>query len=396
MKVFFLRTEYFGATTEGGSLAVTRGFTDALLQLGHQAIVAACRRLPISQKVKQYEIPYSLLFKNLPEVLFFSYNRKSFREARKIIEREQPDFLYQRHSIFNYAGALLKHKVGIPFILQVEGSEVWVKKNWGKAYFTKSLEWAEEIQLSNADAVVVVSNVLRNQLVELGVEASKITVVPNGVDAEKYSPNVRGEKLREKIGLGKKFVVGYAGTFGHWHGITVLAKSVKYVLREIPNVHFLLIGDGVLRGEVEAILTKDNVQHAVTITGMMPQNNVPEYLAACDTLVISAINNPDVPFFQSPVKLFEYMAMQKPVVASGVGQIKEIIQDGVNGLLVEENDPVDLAEKICLLAKDESLREKIAKAARNDAVENYSWQKNAQAVISIYESIRNCVAKRNA
>lgn len=396
MKVFFLRTEYFGATTEGGSLAVTRGFTDALLQLGHQAIVAACRRLPISQKVKQYEIPYSLLFKNLPEVLFFSYNRKSFREARKIIEREQPDFLYQRHSIFNYAGALLKHKVGIPFILQVEGSEVWVKKNWGKAYFTKSLEWAEEIQLSNADAVVVVSNVLRNQLLELGVEASKITVVPNGVDAEKYSPNVRGEKLREKIGLGKKFVVGYAGTFGHWHGITVLAKSVKYVLREIPNVHFLLIGDGVLRGEVEAILTKDNVRHAVTITGMMPQNNVPEYLAACDTLVISAINNPDVPFFQSPVKLFEYMAMQKPVVASGVGQIKEIIQDGVNGLLVEENDPVDLAEKICLLAKDESLREKIAKAARNDAVENYSWQKNAQTVISIYESIRNCVAKRNA
>ncbi|MFN3344174.1 MAG: glycosyltransferase [Chloroherpetonaceae bacterium] len=387
MKVFFLRTEYFGATTEGGSLAVTKGFTDGLLQLGHEALVAANRMLPLSQKVKQYTIPYPALFKNLPEVLFFPYNRKSFREAKKIIEQEQPQFLYQRHSIFNYAGALLKRETGIPFLLQVEGSEVWVKKNWGKTYFTKALEWSEEIQLEQADAIVVVSSVLKSQLIELGVRAEKITVIPNGVDATRYSPDVSGEAVRKKLGLEEKFVIGYAGTFGHWHGITVLANAVKEVVRKIPNAHVLLIGDGVLRGEVEDILDRDSVRQKATITGMMPSDVVPEYLAACDVLVISAINNPDVPFFQSPIKLFEYMAMQKPVVASCVGQIQEVIQDGINGLLVPENNPSELAEALCRLAKDEPLRESLAKAARRDAVEKYSWQENARAVLKVYETV---------
>lgn len=383
-----MRTEYFGATTEGGSLAVTKGFTDGLLRLGHEPIVAANRVLPLSEKVKQYTIPYSEFFTNLPEVLFFPYNRKSFREAKKIVEREQPNFLYQRHSIFNYAGALLKRKLGIPFLLQVEGSEVWVKKNWGKAYFTKALEWSEEIQFEQADAIIVVSSVLKSQLIGLGVPPEKITVVPNGVDAEKYSPDISGENIRKKFGLEEKFVIGYAGTFGHWHGITVLANSVKKIVGEIPNAHFLLIGDGVLRGEVEAILRRDSVERAVTITGMVPSADVPEYLAACNALVISAINNPDVPFFQSPIKLFEYMAMQKPVIASRVGQIQEVIEDGVNGLLVEENNPAELAEKICQLARDPALCERLSKAARRNAVEKYTWQENVRAVINLYEQLR--------
>ncbi len=387
MKVFFLRTEYFGATTEGGSLAVTKGFTDGLLKMGHQPIVAANRRLPLSQSVTQYAIPYPALFKNLPEVMFLPYNRKSFREAKKIIEREQPNFLYQRHSIFNYAGALLKRETGIPFLLQAEGSEAWVKKNWGKTYFTKALEWSEEIQLEQADAIVVVSSALKSQLIELGASAEKITVIPNGVDAERYSPNISGEAVRKKLGLENKFVIGYAGTFGHWHGITVLAKAVKEVIGKIPNAHFLLIGDGVLRGEVETILRNDGVEKKATITGMIPSGDVPECLAACDALVISAINNPDVPFFQSPIKLFEYMAMQKSVVASRVGQIQEVIEDGVNGLLVEENNSTELADALCQLAKDDALRESLARNARNDAVEKYAWQENARAVLKVYETV---------
>lgn len=387
MKVFFLRTEYFGATAEGGSLAVTKGFTDGLIKLGHQSVVATNRKLPLSEKVKQYTIPYPALFKNLPEVLFLPYNRKSFRAAKKIIEREQPNFLYQRHSIFNYAGALLKRETGIPFLLQVEGSEVWVKKNWGKAYFTKALEWSERIQLDQADAIIVVSSVLKSQLVALGVRAERITVIPNGVDAERYSPNISGEAVRKKLGLEEKFVIGYAGTFGHWHGIAVLANAVKEVVREIPNAHVLLIGDGVLRGEVETILERDNVKHKATLTGMMPSEAVPEYLAACDALVISAINNPDVPFFQSPIKLFEYIAMQKPVVASRVGQIQEVIQDGINGLLVQENSPSELAQALCRLAKESSLCERIASRARGDAVEKYAWQESVRAVLKVYETV---------
>jgi glycosyltransferase involved in cell wall biosynthesis len=388
MKAFFLRTEYFSGTMEGGSLAVTQGFIGGLLHLGHQAVVAANRKLPLPDGVPCHEVPFSPLLKNFPEVLFLNYNRRSFRAAKKIIEREKPDFLYHRHSIFNYAGSLLKRDFGIPFILQVEGSEVWVKKNWSKTYFTKPLEWAEQIQFDNADAIVVISSVLKNQLVELGVPPNRITVIPNGVDAEKYSPRVDGSSGRKELHLEGKFVIGYAGTFGQWHGITVLAEAVKHVVQKNSDAHFLFIGDGVLRSEVERILARDGVQHAVTITGMMPHHAVPPLLAACDTLVISAINNPDVPFFQSPIKLFEYMAMQKPVVASRVGQIADVIDDGVNGLLVDEKNPELLAEKILTLAADHNLCRRISDAARRDAVEKYSWIENARAVVNLYEKIR--------
>jgi glycosyltransferase involved in cell wall biosynthesis len=392
VKAFFLRTEYFSGITEGGSLAVTNGFLTGLQQLGHDGFVAANRRLPIPAGMTCYEISYSPFFRNLPEVLFLPYNARVVRMAKQIIEKEKPDFLYHRHHSFNYAGALLKRDLGIPFILQVEGSEVWVKHNWGKVYFDKLLQWAEDIQFGYSDAIVVISSVLKNQLVSLGVPPEKITVIPNGVDADKYSPSVDGSSIRKKYNLDGKLVCGYTGTFGQWHGITVLAEAVKFVVKKNPNVIFLLIGDGVLRGEVEDILRRDGVWQNVIITGMMQHQAVPQHLAACDALVLPAIDNPDgLGFFQSPIKLFEYMAMGKAVISSDVGQPKDIIQSGTNGLLVHQQNAAELAEKILMLADDHALCQSLGSAARRDAVEKYSWKQNAQQVLDVYARI-----KRNA
>lgn len=389
MKALFLRTDFYGAVNVGGSFSHTAGFLGGLEKLGHQYCVAASSDLPIRQTDAFYKIPYSPLYRNLPEVLSIAYNLKLIPEATRIIEREHPDFLYHRHSEFNYSSAVLARRFGLPFILECNGSEVWIKKNWGRVYFGKILELAEEIQFMAADVITVVSEIMKHDLVRLGVEEKKILVNPNGVDPDLFQPGADGAGIRKQYHLEDKIVAGFVGTFGAWHGVNVLARAIKPTVQKNPKIHFLIMGDGALRGEVERILREDHVGDSVTLTGSVVHGDIPKHLAACDILLSPHVHNVDgTKFFGSPTKLFEYMAMAKPIVASGVGQIGDVIHDGVNGLLMKERDHNDLAEKILMLAQNSSLREKLGAAARRDAIDNYSWQQNARRVVDAVQNIQ--------
>ncbi len=382
MKALFLRTDFYGHTSVGGSFSHTKGFLDGLRKLGHDYVVVSSGVLPLGKDASFYHIPYSPLFRNLPEVLSIAYNSRVVRRTREIVRRERPDFIYHRHSEFNYSSSVIARRWGLPLVLEFNGSEVWVKKNWGVVYLEQILRRAEEVQLMAADLIAVVSHIIKDDLVRHGIDEKKILVNPNGVDPEQFHPDVDGGTIRRQYGLENKTVAGFVGTFGAWHGVDILARAIKPTLSRNPNVHFLIVGDGVLRGEVERIIREDHVADAVTMTGSVPHADIPHYLAACDMLLSPHVHNVDgTQFFGSPTKLFEYMAMAKPIIASGVGQIGEVIQDGVNGLLMEERDHNDLAEKILALAVDSTLRKKLGQAARSDAVQKYSWQQNARRVV---------------
>ncbi|HEX9614985.1 MAG TPA: glycosyltransferase family 4 protein, partial [Bacteroidota bacterium] len=149
-----------------------------------------------------------------------------------------------------------------------------------------------------------------------------------------------------------------------------------------PNVHFLIIGSGGLQGEIERILREDGAAQAVTMPGSIPHSQIPQYLAACDILLSPHVQNTDgTVFFGSPTKLFEYMAAGKAIVASPVGQIGEVLQDGGTALFMTHKDPASLAEKILLLSNDEPLRKALGASARMDVVRNFSWRKNAERVV---------------
>ncbi|MDE3058750.1 MAG: glycosyltransferase family 4 protein [Bacteroidota bacterium] len=387
MKALFLRTDFYGSINVGGSFSHVKGFLDGLQQLGHEFAAIASGNLSVSGGTV-YTIPYSSLFRNLPEVLSIAYNFTLLREARKIIRKEKPDFIYHRHSEFNYSSAMLADEFAIPLVLECNGSEVWVKKNWGRIYLEKILQMAENVQFNRADIITVVSNVMKEDLARLGIDKKKIIVNPNGVDPAAFSPRIDGVEITERYKLGGKIVAGFVGTFGAWHGVEVLARSIKPTVQKNPHVHFLIIGDGVLRGDVERIIREDKVENFATLTGAIPHATIPRYLAACDILLSPHVQNSDgTLFFGSPTKLFEYMGMGKPVIASGVGQIGEVIHDGVNGMLIEHKNHMDLAEKILLLAENPKLRKSLGDAARQDAVERFSWQKNAERVITAVEPL---------
>ncbi|HYJ45355.1 MAG TPA: glycosyltransferase, partial [Pyrinomonadaceae bacterium] len=179
---------------------------------------------------------------------------------------------------------------------------------------------------------------------------------------------------------------GFVGTFGPWHGVVALAEAIKLVPRE-ARVRFLLVGSGLLRGEVERILSEAGARSRVILTGAVEHGLVPAYLDACDVLT-----SPHVPledgseFFGSPTKLFEYMAMGKGIVASRLGQIGDVLQDEETALLVEPGNVRELSEAIVRLADSRPLRESLGAAARREAIAKHTWAHNAGRVLDAYRA----------
>src|SRR5687768_15107824 len=154
------------------------------------------------------------------------------------------------------------------------------------------------------------------------------------------------------------------------------------------RVRFLLVGSGVLQGEVEGILRESGSAHRAILTGAVGHDRIPALLDACDILA-----SPHVPlqdgseFFGSPTKLFEYMAMGKAIVASRLGQIGDVLEDEETAILVEPGDASVLADAIRRLASSEELRDRLGKNAREAAVMKHTWKHNAQRVLDAYASL---------
>src|SRR6185312_10629938 len=225
------------------------------------------------------------------------------------------------------------------------------------------------LNLAAADLVVVVSKAIKEELIGQGIDSAKILVNPNGVNPDRYTPAVDGTAVRRRYGLEGKIVLGFIGTFGRWHGAEVLAEAFGQLLHAYPQhrdtVRLFMIGDGVMMPEVKRRLVKSGAEAATIFTGLIAQEQGPEHLAACDILVSPHVPNPDeTPFFGSPTKLFEYMAMGKGIVASDLDQIGEVLRHRETAWLVPPADVQQLADGIDRLVQDRTLRECLGADAR--------------------------------
>jgi glycosyltransferase involved in cell wall biosynthesis len=206
------------------------------------------------------------------------------------------------------------------------------------------------------------------------------------VDPDRYSPDVDGSSIRTQYDLDGRTVVGFIGTFGKWHGAEILAEAFGRLLRQFPNyresVRLLMVGDGAMMPEVKKQLERSGALEAVTLTGLVPQEQGPLYLAASDILVASHVPNPDgTPFFGSPTKLFEYMAMGKGIVASDLDQIGEVLKHDVSALLVKPGDAESLMFGLKALIDDQAMRDRLGTAARKEVVSRYTWKEHTRKTI---------------
>jgi glycosyltransferase involved in cell wall biosynthesis len=303
------------------------------------------------------------------------------------------DVVYQRYALGSYAGLELAHRLGVPLVLEFNGSEIWTERHWGsgRVPLVKTLAALERRNLLEASLIVVVSQPLKQQLVEQGIESKRVLVNPNGVDVDELADAraLPPAHWRTLTNLPQAPTVGFVGTFGLWHGVKLLPELIERVAERREDARWVLIGDGPLHAEVVSDIEGRGLSGRVRLTGVVPHPRAVELLAGCDVCVSPHVPNPDgTAFFGSPTKLFEYMGLGRAIVASDLDQIGEVLQDGRTALLTPPGDVPATARAVLRLLDDAALRERLGGAALEQAIERHSWDAHVARILQALESTR--------
>jgi glycosyltransferase involved in cell wall biosynthesis len=230
-------------------------------------------------------------------------------------------------------------------------------------------------QAGVARHLVVSSEALRERLAAEGAPADRLHVVPNGTDVSAYA-SVDRAAVRRRLGLDGSCVIGFAGSFQPWHRVDLLVEALA-LLGEDPPVRLLLLGDGAGRGRALAAARRLGVHRRITAPGAVPPEELPGWIAACDVGVVPASND-----YGQPMKLMDYAAASIPAVAPDLAPVREVVQDGVTGLLFPPGDVRSLALALTRLVHDAALRRALGARAHTVA-ERGSWRVRAHQLVSL-------------
>lgn len=307
-----------------------------------------------------------------------------YRTCKNIFKTSKPHFLYARYHIYGWAGVKLAREFSIPIIMHVDDLRVEIEKD--RLHFPKLAETFETAILKRVDAICCPSKILKSLILEKGVDDQKILVTPNGINIDEFNNNSDGREIRKRFGLEGKFIIGYVGVLKKLWGIHTILESAQKVLCQRKDIHFMLVGQGKAFPEIESFVKDKGLGDRFTLTGAVAHSDVPKYISAMD--IGLAPYELLEPFYGSPMKIFEYMAMGKPVITTPQGQIKDLVEHGENGLLIEPDDSDGLAKAILELGGNKDMMKNMGLKARA-TVESYTWEANARKVLDTYRALVN-------
>lgn len=415
--VLYLKTNLWFGVKAGGSVGHIAGVVNALVASGRDvSFVSAEPAVMLRREVRVQPISPPSYYGLPSEWNLYRFQRQLVPQVVQSNERRSYSFVYQRMSVANFAGVTLSRRWQVPLVLEYNGSEAWVARNWGTPLKFHALAVkAEEVCLRHSHLVVTVSEVLREELLERGVEPERIVTYPNCVDLgafdpERFRPEEK-EALRREYGIpADAQVIGFVGTFGQWHGIDVLAEAIGRLVDEEAQwlrhhrVRFMLVGDGLKMSQVRARLTGERYAKFVVFTGLVDQMHAPRYMASCDVLVSPHVRNADGSrFFGSPTKLFEYMAMAKGIVASDLEQIGKVLEKSVRVGDLPEAGPEEDESRLAVLVAPGSVDELVqgmkfmverpvwrlclGRNSREAVLAKYTWSHHVKAILDGLERV---------
>lgn len=338
-----------------------------------------------------------LLEKYAREPKRYLVNFKHLAREHRILRKQQPDIFFPRLTYGNFSCLLLSRWLNLPTVVEADCPPTY---EWEAFYGRDAFKMGdvslklELASLNQADAVITQSNQLRDYYVSLGVAAEKVYMIPNAADTDKFKPQPKDDAIVRKHGLHDKVVIGWLGAGVSWTGIDATIDAMRTLLADYPSVCFLMLGSPENMAFFRQHFPEDDYGDRVLLPGFVPHEQIPDYLSCMDIVLAPY---PKMAFFYaSSMKLFEYMAVGKPVVATRIGQIAEIIEEGRNGLLFDPQTPGELYEKVSALVASEELRERIGNHARKDAESEWNWNRVAEKMEDVFEqvlSLRDQVAQ---
>ena len=300
---------------------------------------------------------------------------RQFREAglEGPWRSEEVRFVWQRHDLFHDAGVSAAKALQRPLVVFTPALIVQEAAGWGvkRPGWQGILERTAEAPLLKAADVVACGSVeIAEQVGRLGVPEARLLVTPNGVDPEMFSPERQGGEVRRRLGLEGRFVIGWVGSFRKFHGLDMALEAMKRIESEIPEATLLLVGDGLERSHIEETVRALDLKNVV-MTGTVGYLEIPEHVAAMDVAVITDRGTGS--FHYSPLKLREYMAAGKAVIAPRIGEMARWLADGEDAVLVESGDTAGLAAAIVDLHERPDLRARLGDGARRKILEQATW-----------------------
>jgi glycosyltransferase involved in cell wall biosynthesis len=366
----------------------------ALERLGHHVTILSppgidplanwgAAPLDKSQKAKTNVTGFNRLWKlisrNAPEALFeifeIFYNVYAWIRLKKIIKAYSIEAIYERYAFFLVAGAFVAKSLDIPYILEVnEVSSIPRARPQSLSGLANRMEYST---FSRASTIVTVSSFLKSGIEKRldGNALRNVQVLPNAIEPARFSFASSRDEIRKKYSLADSVVFGFAGWFDVWDRLDFLIEVFAKFRASTPKSALLLIGDGKNRRLLEQLISKNNLETCVHLTGAVPRSEVLHYLDAVDVAVFAHSNS-----FGSPIVLFEFMALGKPVIGPKLGPILDVIHQNENGLLFDPLNETQLYDCLSSLANDNALRSSLGQSARKITYERYTWDNNARFI----------------
>ncbi len=323
----------------------------------------------------------------LYELLELGYNLKAFGRLRAAVRAYQPDVIYERFSLFLFAGMWVRRLTGIPLLLEVN-SPLFEERAQNDGLRLHALgRWAQQALWRRADHVLPVTGVLARTVAAYGVPAARISVIPNGINPERFGAVPERAAAKAALGVPQRLVLGFTGFIRGWNAVHRLIDFVA--AHQALDLHVLVVGDGPARPSLEAHARALGVGDRLTISGIVERDDVARHVAAFDVAVL-----PGLTPYSSPLKLFEYLQLGRAIVAPDMENIREILTDGVDATLFPPEIEGALEAALLQLCEDEALRERLGMAARRTISEkSLTWHSNARRVAEIADVAAKMTAR---
>ena len=293
------------------------------------------------------------------------------------LDRSGPfDLVYERYSMWSYGGMEWARDRRVPGILEVNSPLIEEQAAHRELHDRAGADRASRRTFLAATAIVAVSRDVAGYVERFPEARGRVHVIPNGVDPTRFSP----ERVPTLPKSGAAFNIGFAGSLKPWHDLPLLLESFAAFRERHADAHLLVIGDGPERQRLEDETVRWGLDAAVTFVGSVAHEDVPGFLTSMDIAV--APYPADATYF-SPLKVYEYMAAGRPIVASRVGQLAELLRDGVDAILVEPDDSKALATAFERLYANPELRSRLGSSARSRAVKDFTWDSVVDRILAL-------------
>jgi glycosyltransferase involved in cell wall biosynthesis len=328
----------------------------------------------------RFNIPGMLQYSGVPLDVRVQENAE---RALDLVRRTRPGAIIAGTPDLNGVVALaLRSATGVPVVYDVRGfpEMSWAARSGDSDSELYGLRRAAETACASAaDAVITLSETMRQELAGRGVDPDRIFVVPQIVDADRFAPRPRSEELARSYGLDGKFVVGTVSSLTDYEGIDDLIRAVARARAERPEIRALIVGDGAYRPSLEELTAELGIGDAVLFTGRVAQEQVPEHYALLDLFAIPR-RNLEVCRAVTPLKPFEALSMEVPVLANDLPALAEIVSSSGGGRTVSPGSEEALAQAILELAGDRSAREELGRKGREHVLAHHTPERASAAV----------------